>query len=140
MKTSQKYWWLGLLGGIIGIIVGYFITTNPMEGAFTVTIWIGLGFLLLGIVNVILSFSMSKVGKVIESWYKDINFHLIPEVVVQFYWIEPWWIWIYKRMVISKQSLFSQKGLDITISNLNIPLLGVFKFIQNTEFYIIINL
>ena len=66
-KAGVGNWWMGLVGGIIGIIVGYFITNNPMEGAFTVTIWIGLGFLLLGIVNVILSFSMRKVGKVIES-------------------------------------------------------------------------
>lgn len=66
-KEGASNWWMGLIGGIIGILVGYFITANPLEGAFTVTIWIGLGFLLLGIVNVMLSFRMRKIGKLVEN-------------------------------------------------------------------------
>jgi uncharacterized membrane protein HdeD (DUF308 family) len=57
-------WWMGLVGGIAGVIIGYFVTSNPIAGAISVTFWIGLAFLLLGIVNVAASFRMKKINSV----------------------------------------------------------------------------
>jgi uncharacterized membrane protein HdeD (DUF308 family) len=53
-------WWLGLISGILTVIVGYFITSNILFGAIAITIWIGIGFLIAGIVNVMLSFRMKR--------------------------------------------------------------------------------
>jgi uncharacterized membrane protein HdeD (DUF308 family) len=59
-KEGATDWWMSLSGGILAVIIGYFITSNPLAGAIAVTFWIGLGFLILGIINVFLSFRMKK--------------------------------------------------------------------------------
>jgi uncharacterized membrane protein HdeD (DUF308 family) len=65
-KEEVSDWWMGLIGGIIGVIIGYFVMSNPLAGAISVTIWIGLGFLILGIANIMGSFKMRKVNKAID--------------------------------------------------------------------------
>jgi len=62
-KAGASDWWLGLLGGILTIILGYLITSNLMVGAFALTFWIGLGLLIFGIINISLSLRMRKVIK-----------------------------------------------------------------------------
>jgi uncharacterized membrane protein HdeD (DUF308 family) len=59
-KSGMPAWWLGLISGILTVIVGYFITSNIFFGAIAITIWIGIGFLIAGIVNVMLSFRMKR--------------------------------------------------------------------------------
>jgi uncharacterized membrane protein HdeD (DUF308 family) len=66
-KEGAGDWWMGLVGGIAGVIIGYFVTSNPIAGAITVTFWIGLGFLLLGIVNIAASFRMKKINSVVNA-------------------------------------------------------------------------
>lgn len=62
-KEGASNWWMGILGGILGIIAGYFVMTDPLTGAITVTIWIGFGFLILGILSIALAFRLRKMGK-----------------------------------------------------------------------------
>lgn len=59
-KEGASDWWMGLIGGILGVILGFFVTNNPLAGAITVTFWIGLGFLILGIVNIFASLRLKK--------------------------------------------------------------------------------
>ena len=66
-KEGATDWWMGLIGGILGVMLGYFVTSNPLAGAFTVTIWIGLGFLILGIVNIFASLRLKKLKGALDS-------------------------------------------------------------------------
>lgn len=59
-KEGASDWWMGLIGGILGVMLGFFVTNNPLAGAFTVTFWIGSGFLILGIVNIFASLRLKK--------------------------------------------------------------------------------
>lgn len=62
-KEGASDWWMGLLGGILTILLGYMITSNILVGAFTITFWIGLGLLIFGIINISLSMRMRRVVK-----------------------------------------------------------------------------
>lgn len=66
-KEGAGDWWMSLLGGIFGVIIGYFVTSNLVAGAITITFWIGLGFVILGIVNIAASFSMKKIHSAVNS-------------------------------------------------------------------------
>jgi uncharacterized membrane protein HdeD (DUF308 family) len=59
-------WWLSTLGGIAAVILGYFITANFSFGTFTITFWIGLAFVVLGVFNTIIAIKAMKVKKEIE--------------------------------------------------------------------------
>lgn len=61
-----SHWWIGLFAGFGAIIVGYFITTNEGFGAFSITFWIGLGFVLLGLVNVFLSLKAKSIKNIVD--------------------------------------------------------------------------
>ena len=65
-KEGDSNWWLKLLGGILTVILGYFITANLLAGAVALTLWIGLGILIFGIINISVSFGMRKVKKAID--------------------------------------------------------------------------
>jgi len=60
MKQKQKQWWVSALGGLLNVIIGFLIITNPVIGALSITIWIGLGFLIYGILNVVIAFGLRK--------------------------------------------------------------------------------
>ncbi|SNR75028.1 Uncharacterized membrane protein HdeD, DUF308 family [Lutibacter agarilyticus] len=62
-KTEVPVWWLGLISGILTVIIGYFITSNIFVGAIAITVWIGIGFLIAGIVNALLSFRLKNIDK-----------------------------------------------------------------------------
>ncbi len=53
---------MNLITGILTVIIGYFITSNIVVGAFTITFWIGLGILLLGLFNISIAFRMKKLN------------------------------------------------------------------------------
>ena len=61
-KDGEKSWWMNLITGILTVIIGYFITSNIVVGAFTITFWIGLGILLLGLFNISIAFRMKKLN------------------------------------------------------------------------------
>lgn len=65
-KAGDNSWWVSLLGGILTVVFGYIIMTDIFAGAFAITIWIGMGYLLLGLMNLYLSFRMRKLNKAIR--------------------------------------------------------------------------
>lgn len=65
-KDGDSNWWLSLLIGILTVLFGYFITANMLAGAIAITTWMGLGFLLVGILNVSASLKLRKLNKVVN--------------------------------------------------------------------------
>lgn len=61
-KSGESLWWLGLAGGILTLLFGYFIANNLLAGAIAITFWMGLGFLVAGIVTVSISFRLKKLS------------------------------------------------------------------------------
>ncbi len=60
-KEGDENWWLSLLGGLLTVVIGYFIMSNLFAGAVAITMWLGLGLLIIGIVNVVAGLKMRKV-------------------------------------------------------------------------------
>lgn len=65
-KEGDGNWWLSLLGGILTVLFGWFVMTDFFTGAVAITIWIGLGFLILGIVNIVISMKLKKLDKIVN--------------------------------------------------------------------------
>jgi len=59
-KTGESNWWIGLVGGLLTVLAGYFITNNLLAGAVAFTYWIGFGFIIAGIINISISLRMRK--------------------------------------------------------------------------------
>ena len=59
-KEENSLWGLGMLSGIISIIIGYFITNHTLVGMLTITIWMGIGFAIAGIVNIVIGFKLKS--------------------------------------------------------------------------------
>ena len=49
-----------IFGGLATIVIGYLVSGNLIIGALTITFWIGLGFLMAGLVNVIFAMKLKK--------------------------------------------------------------------------------
>ena len=60
-KDGVSMWWLGLLGGILSILIGYSITNNLALGTLAITTWIAMGFGIAGVVNVLIGFKLKSV-------------------------------------------------------------------------------
>lgn len=52
-KDGNSLWGLSMLGGLLSIVIGYFIMSNILVGALAITTWMGIGFLVVGIVNIV---------------------------------------------------------------------------------------
>jgi len=65
-KEGDGNWWLSLLGGILTVIFGWFVMTDFFAGALAITIWIGIGLLILGIVNIVMSLHLKKLNAAIN--------------------------------------------------------------------------
>jgi len=65
-KEGDGNWWLSLLGGIITVLLGWFVMTDLFAGTLAITIWIGIGLLMLGIVNIVMSFHLKKLNSAID--------------------------------------------------------------------------
>lgn len=65
-KEGDTNWWLSLLGGIITVLFGWFVMTDLFAGAFAITVWIGIGLLILGIVNIVVSLRLKKLNAAIN--------------------------------------------------------------------------
>lgn len=61
-KEGDTSWWMNLLGGVLTIIFGYFIMTNMLVGAIAITIWLAIGILLFGIINISIALRMRKLN------------------------------------------------------------------------------
>lgn len=64
-KEGDSTWWVNLLTGLLGIVIGYVITNNLFAGAVAITYWMGFGFLIAGVFNLAVALKMRKVGKAI---------------------------------------------------------------------------
>jgi len=65
-KEGDSNWWLSMLGGLLAIVFGWFVMTDLFTGAVAITIWIGLGLLILGIINIVVSLRLKKLNSVIK--------------------------------------------------------------------------
>lgn len=61
-KEGNSNWGLELVGGLLTIFVGFIISGNLLAGTLAITIWMGIGFLLAGIVYVIVAFGLKKLN------------------------------------------------------------------------------
>jgi uncharacterized membrane protein HdeD (DUF308 family) len=59
-KEGASNWWMLMISGLLTVLIGYFIKANILVGAIAITILIGLGFLIFGIINVSISLEMRK--------------------------------------------------------------------------------
>jgi uncharacterized membrane protein HdeD (DUF308 family) len=57
-KEELPLWWLGLLSGVLSVVIGYMIMSNLLFGALAITTWMGIGFLIIGIVNIVIGFRL----------------------------------------------------------------------------------
>ena len=59
-KEGNSLWGLSMLGGVFSVIVGYFIMSNIIVGALTITTWMGIGFAIAGMVNIVIGFKLKS--------------------------------------------------------------------------------
>jgi uncharacterized membrane protein HdeD (DUF308 family) len=59
-KEGLPYWWLGLIGGLFTIFIGFVLTNNILAGTLAITYWIGIGLLLGGIINIGLAIGLKS--------------------------------------------------------------------------------
>jgi uncharacterized membrane protein HdeD (DUF308 family) len=59
-KEGLPLWGLGMLGGALSVVIGYFIMSNILVGALTITVWMGIGFAIAGIVNIVIGFKLKS--------------------------------------------------------------------------------
>lgn len=59
-KEGNSLWGLNMLGGVLSMIIGYFIMSNVIVGALTITAWMGIGFAIAGIVNIVVGFKLKS--------------------------------------------------------------------------------
>jgi len=55
-----------LFGGMLTVVIGYFIMSDLFAGVVAITMWLGLGLLIVGIINVVVSLKMRKVKVKVE--------------------------------------------------------------------------
>ncbi len=66
-KDAGSNRWANIALGIMITLLGYFISSNLLAGAISISLFMGLAFLLLGIVYVLLSLKIRKMGQEIIS-------------------------------------------------------------------------
>ena len=57
-KEANSLWGFGMVSGLISIVIGYIITNNALVGMLTITTWMGIGFAIAGIVNIMIGFKL----------------------------------------------------------------------------------
>lgn len=61
-KEGNSNWGLELVGGLLSVFVGFIISGNLLAGTLAITVWMGIGFLLAGIIYVIVAFGLKKLN------------------------------------------------------------------------------
>ena len=64
--SFKKFNWTLMIAGILTIVLGYIIMFNPTVLGFTISIWIGITLLVVGIANVAFSFDIKKMKKLAD--------------------------------------------------------------------------
>jgi uncharacterized membrane protein HdeD (DUF308 family) len=57
-KEGNSLWGLGMLGGALSVLIGYLIVSNLLVGALAITTWMGIGFAIAGVVNIVIGFKL----------------------------------------------------------------------------------
>ena len=65
-KEGDTNWWLTLMGGILTVLFGYFISGNILAGAIAITVWLGIGLLIFGIASIVISMRLRKLDKILN--------------------------------------------------------------------------
>ena len=61
-KEGNSNWGLEMIGGLLTIFIGFVISGNLLAGTLAITIWMGIGFLLAGIIYVFAAFGLKKLS------------------------------------------------------------------------------
>ncbi|MGL1889858.1 MAG: DUF308 domain-containing protein [Reichenbachiella sp.] len=59
-KMGLESWWIKLLVAIFNVFVGYMIASNLSIGAFAMTVWLGIGLIVFGTVNIFVALNLRK--------------------------------------------------------------------------------
>ena len=59
-RDEQQHWWLLLLGGIAGVLVGVLAFVNPRSMAFVLLFWIGVWALATGFLEIVAAIRLRK--------------------------------------------------------------------------------
>lgn len=62
-KDGQSNWTTILITGMALIILGYLMISKLFFGAFAITVWLGIGFLIVGLINVFIALGLRKVKR-----------------------------------------------------------------------------
>lgn len=59
-KEGSSSWGMEMFSGVLSVLAGYMISSDLFVGTFAITSWIGFGFLMAGIANIIMAFRLKK--------------------------------------------------------------------------------
>ena len=59
-KAGVSNWALGLISGLLAILIGFIISNNLLAGSIAITVWIGIGFLIAGVVVIAEAFALKS--------------------------------------------------------------------------------
>ena len=66
MSRDLDLWWMGLIAGILEIAIAVWAVGYPGRSAHLLVLWVGLGAIVRGIVDIVLAFQIRSVNK--EGW------------------------------------------------------------------------
>ena len=64
-RHVSDLWWLLLIGGILQIVLGFWASGYPGRSAALLVLWVGIGAVIRGIIQLVLSFQVRKLGKAV---------------------------------------------------------------------------
>ena len=70
-KEEDSNWSTILIGGIVLVILGYLMISKLFFGAFAITVWFGIGFLIVGLINVFIALGLRKVKSHVKEGIKN---------------------------------------------------------------------
>lgn len=76
-KQSFKYWWLGIIVGILSIVFGIWIFRNPIESYLGLAMYFSIMFILIGISEIINAFT----GKRHRQWGWSLTMGILDFVI-----------------------------------------------------------
>ncbi len=59
-KMGLESWWVKLFAAVFNVFVGYMIASNLSIGAFAMTVWLGIGLIVFGAVNIFVALNLRK--------------------------------------------------------------------------------
>jgi len=66
LRHDVELWWMTMIGGILQILIGIWAMGYPGRSAALLILWIGIGAIIRGIVEIVMAFQLKRVPEVIE--------------------------------------------------------------------------